>query len=189
MNIKKFSDSFLKDKKISIIVLIGFIGIMLIFLSQFSFFGTVKNKKKADVNTVASDSSLVSYTLELEDKIHTLVTSIEGVGDAKVMVTFESDAEYVYVNQEKKNTDKTEDVNGNSTKKIQDKQNIEQSLIIVEDENGERALLKTKIEPKVKGVVVVCAGGNSPDVQQRVSEALTTALDIEYNKVCVTKLT
>ena len=54
--------------------------------------------------------------------------------------------------------------------------------------DGKEALIKTQIEPKVKGVVIVCSGGEQALVQQRVIDAVTIALDIDSSKVCVTKL-
>lgn len=38
-----------------------------------------------------------------------------------------------------------------------------------------------------EGVVVVCEGGDLPQVQQRIIEAVTTALNISSKRVCVTK--
>lgn len=49
---------------------------------------------------------------------------------------------------------------------------------------------KTKeIQPKVRGVVVVCDGAEDPVVCGRVMSAVTKALDITSTKVCITKLT
>lgn len=42
-------------------------------------------------------------------------------------------------------------------------------------------------EPEVRGVVVVCDGGDDPLTVAHVLEAVTKALDISSNKVCVTK--
>lgn len=48
---------------------------------------------------------------------------------------------------------------------------------------------KTKeIEPKIRGVVVACSGGDDPVVIQRVTQAVTKALNISTAKVFVTKL-
>lgn len=48
---------------------------------------------------------------------------------------------------------------------------------------------KTKeIEPLIRGVLVVCEGGDSPVVVERITEAVTKALDISAAKVCITKL-
>ena len=48
---------------------------------------------------------------------------------------------------------------------------------------------KTKeVEPLIRGVLVVCEGGDKPVVVERITEALTKALDISTAKVCITKL-
>ena len=65
----------------------------------------------------------------------------------------------------------------------------EVSYITVRDANGsERALAVTEVQPTVKGVVVVCPGGEEPVVQQRIISAVTTALDISSKRVFVTRL-
>ena len=53
--------------------------------------------------------------------------------------------------------------------------------------NGRSALVRTRMEPVVKGVVVVCEGGDNPLTVTRILEAVTTALAISSTKVCITK--
>ncbi len=53
----------------------------------------------------------------------------------------------------------------------------------------EDSTTKTKeIEPLIRGVLVVCEGGDEPVVVERITEAVTKALDISTAKVCITKL-
>ena len=48
---------------------------------------------------------------------------------------------------------------------------------------------KTKeVEPLIRGVLVLCEGGDKPAVVERVTNAVTKALDISTAKVCITKL-
>lgn len=48
---------------------------------------------------------------------------------------------------------------------------------------------KTKeIEPIIRGVVVVCQGGDDPVVVEKVLNAVTKALNVSSAKVCITKL-
>ena len=68
-------------------------------------------------------------------------------------------------------------------------QNTEQKYIVMDAGSGKKeALLKTWKQPAIQGVVVVCEGAKSVVVQERVTQAVTTALGIPYNKVCVTKI-
>lgn len=48
---------------------------------------------------------------------------------------------------------------------------------------------KTKeIQPHIRGVLVVCEGGDDPVVVERITSAVTKALDISTAKVCIAKL-
>ena len=61
--------------------------------------------------------------------------------------------------------------------------------LLVEDAEGHsQALPTTTVEPKVRGVAVVCQGADDPLVATRVTEAVTTALGISSNRVCVVRL-
>ncbi len=42
--------------------------------------------------------------------------------------------------------------------------------------------------PAVKGVAVICEGGDSPVVAERITKAVTTALAIPSTRVCVLKM-
>lgn len=69
----------------------------------------------------------------------------------------------------------------------------EVKLFLTMDNSGENVYLKNtdtktvSIEPKVRGVVVVCDGGDDPMVVSRVLDAVTKALNISSDKVCITK--
>jgi stage III sporulation protein AG len=66
-------------------------------------------------------------------------------------------------------------------------------IFLTMDNGGESVYLKNtdtktvSIEPKVRGVVVVCDGGDDPVVVSRVMDAVTKALNIRSDKVCITK--
>ena len=58
---------------------------------------------------------------------------------------------------------------------------------MVDGTNGRSGLVRTRMEPVVKGVVVVCEGGDDPPTVLRILEAVTTALAISSARVCITK--
>lgn len=69
----------------------------------------------------------------------------------------------------------------------------EAKIFLTMDNDGENVYLKNtdtktvSIEPKVRGVVVVCEGGDDPLVVSRVLDAVTKSLNISSDKVCITK--
>ncbi len=167
-----------------VIIIAGLIGIAFIFIS-----GYLKNDT-ATIKTTSSQPAVTAeqYAAQLENSLTDIVTRIEGAGEAKVLVTLEQGTQYVYATQEKKSNQTTEDKSGNSTTKNEANDNIETNYILVKDADGaQRALPVTEVQPIVKGVVVVCDGGDNPAVQQNVISAVTTALNITTVRVCVIK--
>lgn len=180
----KLLDLLKGDKKIKFIVAVGILGIILILLSD--VFAPNKENK---ATTTASDYSLSQENQELEKQIYDMVATIDGVGRAKVIVTLENSAENIYAKEEKRNTDVTKDAQGGQDTKTTQKDSTEEKYIFVDDpDGGKQALLTTQKAPLVKGVVVVCEGGDDTTVRSRIIDAVTTALDIGSNRVCVTKM-
>lgn len=174
------------DKIMKIIIIVGLIGIVLIFIS--GFFKNTGSKAVSAASSVPSSISTEEYTKQLETGLTQMVTGIEGVGNAKVMVTLEKGVEQVYATEGKKSTQTTQDKSVSTTTKNQENNQDETSYIIVKDADGaQRALSVTEVQPIVKGVVVVCDGGNNPTVQKNVMDAVTTALNISSARVCVIK--
>lgn len=181
MDFSNFSLSDLKNKKIIIYLSAAVLGIILVIFSG----NLVKNNESHNqTESSGYNDNLEQYSENLEKRLYSLISSIEGVGETELMITLENDTEYIYADEEKKTFDKSEETDDS----VVEKENIEKNLILIDGENGKEALLKTAIEPKVRGIVVVCEGGDSPTVQQRVTDALKAALDIQSDKICVTKL-
>ncbi len=165
--------AFLKGKNgVRCIVIVGVIGILLIFLSEILPAG----EKTAETATVDTDA----YIRTLEERLTETVSRIDGVGACRVMVTLENGVKYVYASEEKTGSDyKTE---GDTLSRADDN---EQSVILVQTDQGYEGLLVTELQPTVKGVVVVCEGGGDAVVQERVRAALCAVLNVTDKRVCV----
>lgn len=124
------------------------------------------------------------YLSELENSITRLVNTIDGVGRVSVMVTLESGTRYVYAVEETQDTDRTNQ--SDATRKTD---NLSRKYIVVRDRDGGEAVVpQTTLLPEVRGVVVVCDGGDSAPVRARVTEAVAVALHLDYNQIFVTKM-
>ncbi len=174
-----------KEGKISPIFWIGILGMVLILLSSFWDFTDTGGK----VDSGGEDTSVLEYTTQLEERLYDIVKTIDGVGKTKVMITVESSPEYIYALEEKITSDLSEETQENTGEKRQQKTTSENGYIMVESPGGqEQALIRKRVEPQIKGALIVCEGADSPQVEQRVVEAVTTALGIPSTRVCVTKI-
>jgi stage III sporulation protein AG len=88
---KLFSNGRLKNA----VIIVGIIGVVLIFLSSFI--------------EIPSDNNhgVEEYRLELQDSLSDMLSKIEGVGSVSVLLTIENSAEGVYLDN---NSTKTKDI-------------------------------------------------------------------------------
>lgn len=180
----KFTSIFSNDKYRKIIIYLGIGGILLIFMSNL-----FKQDDSKVIDTKVDEKiSAERYINNLQQSLESIVSSIKGAGKCKVLVTLENGSETIYATEEKKNKEASEDKSGGETTRKKESDDCEKKYITIKDSEGsERALAVTEIQPKIKGVIIVCPGGDDPQVQQRVVNAVTTALDITSKRVCVTK--
>lgn len=168
--VSKFKDIFsvIKNKKNVLIVSLGFIGIFLIFISEI-----VPEREKEIVKTPSDFPS--GFELELEKRLEEAVCQISGAGKTDITITLDSSKEYFYAKNSSENIDDSE------TEK-------ESELVILEGAEGEEPIVLKTDEAKIRGVLVVCEGGNDPLVCEKILEAICALLDIPSNKVSVAKM-
>lgn len=179
-------DDFTKNPKfVKIIVIIGLVGIGLILLS-----GLLPDKSESKDNQTNSQIAYVSltqYENDLEQSLADIISSIDGAGKTRVMLTMDSTVEQVYA------TDKTmsqkDTVNSGEDTETNKDTSANSTYITVELSDGtQQTVLLKEIQPKVRGVLVVCNGGDNSVVKEKIVDAVTKALDISSSRVSVAGL-
>lgn len=146
-------------KGIAYIILAFAAGIMLIALSG--------NRSTSDdgegTQTTAAERvfSFEEYEKTLESRLAKMVDSIDGASGARVMVVI--DNSYKYDVAEK---------NGSYT-------------VIRDESGGQSGLVLAEYAPSVRGVAVVCNGGDDPTVQKKILSMLASVLDLPTSKIFV----
>lgn len=120
---------------------------------------TAKNDNK---NTIDSTSDIDKYTQQLEEKLEEIISTINGVSDVNVLITLESGSELVYASD--------------------DSEENEKHVIV----NNGLVLVKENL-PKIKGVAVVCKGGNNAELKTKITELTCSVLGIYSTHVYVTE--
>lgn len=161
-----------KGGGIKIVIFLGILGMILILCSEL-FEGDKKTEKQSE-NLKASES-YETYGKDIENRLKEMVEKIEGVGKAEVMVTIKGTEEYVYAQQEKvKNGEKDF--------------SSENEYVIIGSNGEKQALLKKVINPEISGVAIICEGGDSNIVKERIYNAVSAMFDLSSQKIYVTKL-
>ena len=160
------------DKKTVVILIVGFIGIVLLFFSEIFF-------QEDDVEEIETYNTDEEYCVYLENKIQSYIEKIDGAGKTEVIITLSETTEYIYATDDK-------DVRKNNSNS--DDATIEKDYVIIENNNNDVGLLIKTIEPKVRGVAVSCEGGDNTKVQQQIFSTIEALLDISTSNISISKL-
>ena len=161
--------------KPKLIMIIGLAGIALIFLS--TLFPSGSKNKTVNAGAVTAEE----YRKTVYGSVKEIVTGITGDKNPTVVITLESGVRYDYADLKESDTSAS---TGKETE--ENRKATKQSYITVKSaDGGEEPLIVAEIMPEIRGVAIVCDGGDSPAVAERIQNAVTAALDITSQRVYV----
>lgn len=166
-----------KIKSPKTLIIIGIVGILLIFLSGLGG----EDREAATSTSLDMGISSEEYRQKLEKDIKKIVAEIIGSNNITVVVTLESGMRYKYADiTEGASTDKSD----NDT--VSTSSELKQGYITVKTaDGGEQALLVTTQMPEVRGVAIVCPGGDNEFIAQKIENTVTAALNITSQRVSI----
>lgn len=175
--VEKISAKSRLNKKLLLIVLMLVSGIILLFASELS---DAEKTVEAELTQPTSVSDMQEYSDDLEQRLISIISSIDGAGATRVMVTFESGGEDIYLHD----SDYGENAASDGKNSVERKD----EYVIIDGSSGEQGIVVRRAEPKVRGVAVVCEGGGSETVRAQITETVTALLDISSARVSVAKM-
>lgn len=174
----KLLDLFRSAERTRLLVLLGVIGMGMIFCSE--LVSSSDSESREDTSTPLCRQEMESsegYVRNLEQRLQEMISQIDGVGECSVMVTLKESSRSVFASEDKISQEQGEGRSDHSSEK---------KLVLLEDENGVGyPVVETTLSPQIKGVMVVCKGAKSAKVCQQVTEAVTTVLGIRSIQVCI----
>ena len=150
-----------------------------------AFFGFIKDKKSmwlalaalalgvvlmlfgGDAKDSAAENP-VAGTVELEARVKNLCERVSGVGNATVMITLDTTGEQVYAKNSRVIGE------GESSESVYEYVTAAGGLVPTEEKQS-----------RVRGVAVVCSGGNSAAVRLTLTEMLCALFDIPASSVSI----
>jgi stage III sporulation protein AG len=174
-NKKKFFGSILdklkKIKHLDIILIVLFIAIIL--LIYFSSFSSSKAESSTDDDsTSAQQTTIESYTEELESKLVELISSIDGAGNVSVLVYFEEGikTEIAYVEETKTSSDGTQ---------VETKSPV----LITNDDGTSQTVVLQEIMPTPQSVIVVASGAKDTNVKLEILRLVQAMFELSTSKI------
>lgn len=153
-------------KKYRYVLLILAIGIVLMCLPGRT------NDTPAETEPAVQEKT----TDDLAEKMEALLSSVEGAGKVKVLLTQSVGEQYIY----QSDSDISEN-NGSSSER-------NDTVIITDSNRNQQAVLSQIIPPSYCGAVILCQGGDQPAVRLAIVEAVSKLTGLGADRICVLKM-
>lgn len=135
--------------------------------------------------TIQEKESQVVEQNELEQKLETILSKIEGAGNVEVLITYSQSSELVPVYNESSTVSTTEESDQQGgTRKIEE--NTTQKEVIYEENSGQKELVTQKvINPRVEGAIILAEGAEDSTVKTNIVQAVEAVTGIATHKIQV----
>ncbi|MFA9397670.1 MAG: stage III sporulation protein AG [Clostridiaceae bacterium] len=182
MDYKNIIKKITKDKKNSNILIVLIIGIILILVGN--FFSSIGSHDDA----ISNDNYTSNYEEKKKSELETILNSIDGIGETRVMITFESGEEKVpAVNKtDSLNTTQEQD-NSGGLRETTGENNQETVVMQGSSGSSDPLILKTN-NPKVVGVLIVADGASDSITKLEIKKIISSLFDINMDKVNVLEM-
>lgn len=173
--LKKVTQRLSADKKLLPAVAAGVIGILLLLASEILPRSEPRDNTAQTTQLVQTGGSSDTEK-QLEQRLKEMISTIDGAGRTTVMVTFEDKGETVYARNSSSSAET--DAQGAKTS--------EQHEYVLT--GGEAGIPLKNVYPSVRGVAVICEGGDLTQVRQAVLDTVSAVLGISRADVSVAKM-
>lgn len=166
IKLKEYYEKIMHTKWLVIILIIG---IALLFLPDIPSAQKVKEQTPSE-NFVPSISE---YEKKLENKLSDMLSTIDGVENVSVMITFADYGKYTY--SQEKQEEKSE---------LSSKEN--QKTILKNSSSGgeEPVLIKAEL-PKITGVLITAEGAHNSAIKENITDAVKAVLNVGTKNISV----
>ena len=154
--------AFLKSKKIYLLVLLILVGVAIIFI------GKGNDSESESLQSGIESLDPTQYSEMLEERIEELCNRVDGVSGAHAVVTLKGGYQAIYA---------VDSQSGNTSSKNQ--------TVTIGSGSGEKAILKGYSYPEIAGIGIVCRGGDSYEIKNKIVSLVSSAFDISANKIFV----
>lgn len=166
--------------------LVFFLIILVITIVAINFIW--KDDKKDDTNTNDNSKKLATTSQEqtyqedsLESKLENILSNISGVGNVKVLLTYNETEELIPVYNESDKRSTTNEVDSEGGTRVIEEVDSSKEVVYQNDE----IITQKKISPKIEGAIITATGANNATVKTNIIQAVEAATGLATHKIQV----
>jgi len=132
-----------------------------------------------------SSSTSIKDSENLEQKLESILSQIQGVGEVQVFINYSESSETVAMYNENTKTSTTEEIDtSGGTRKVESTDS--QKELVYQEENGEKTpIIQKTVQPKIEGAIITAKGASNATVKTNIVQAVEAATGLATHKIQV----
>ena len=132
-----------------------------------------------------SSSASIKDSENLEQKLESILSQIQGVGEVQVFINYSESSETVAMYNENTKTSTTEEADtSGGTRKVESTDS--QKDLVYQEENGEKTpIIQKTVQPKIEGAIITAKGASNATVKTNIVQAVEAATGLATHKIQV----
>lgn len=178
-------------RKIENIIFFIIVLVITIVIINMIWNGNKETTKQENNNTKQLANNQISNDIEttdsdnLEKKLESILSKIEGVGNVNVCINYSESSEVIAMYNENSKVSTTEETDtSGGLRKIQ--QTDSQKDVVYKEDNGEKEpITKKVVQPKIEGAIITAKGANNANIKANIIQAVEAVTGLATHKIQV----
>ena len=131
------------------------------------------------------EESILNDTSNLEVRLETILSNINGVGSVKVFINYAESSETVAMYNENSKTSVTEETDtSGGIRKVEETDS--QKEIVYQDNNGNKTpIVQKTVQPKIEGAIITAKGASDINIKTSIIQSVEAATGLATHKIQV----
>lgn len=169
--------------------MIGLCGVALVIISM-PMKSEQKNQEEdmgvRKENVEKNTETIQYYETHLESQLESLLGEMQGVGKVRVMITLEDLGEEIALYQTPYSKNNVRENDETGEQRLEEQYEYREEVIYEKNGNGtEVPYIVRNRQPQIRGVAVICQGGNQPELVLKITSLIEALFHIEAHKISI----
>lgn len=121
----------------------------------------------------------------LEERLETILSNINGVGDVKVFINYSESSETVAMYNENSKTSVTEETDTSGGVRKVETTDSQKEIVYQESDGDKTPIIQKTVEPKIEGAIITAKGASDINIKTNIIQAVEAVTGLATHKIQV----
>lgn len=132
-----------------------------------------------------NNSQIITSSSNLEARLESILSDINGVGDVKVFINYSESSETVAMYNEDSKTSVTEETDTSGGVRKVESTETQKEIVYQEDDGNKTPIVQKMVEPKIEGAIITAKGASDINIKTNIIQAVEAATGLATHKIQV----